>query len=107
MLEWTAISVAAASASGRCEFLRPSSLHRAFHPLAMASVSPRRLVIATRESALAMWQAKHIRARLLELYPSCEVELLGLTTQGDRVLDQALADIGGKGLFIKELEIAM
>lgn len=73
----------------------------------MASVSPRRLVIATRESALAMWQAKHIRARLLELYPSCEVELLGLTTQGDRVLDQALADIGGKGLFIKELEIAM
>ncbi len=73
----------------------------------MATVSPRRLVIATRESALAMWQAKHIRARLLQLYPSCEVELLGLTTQGDRVLDQALADIGGKGLFIKELEVAM
>ncbi len=69
--------------------------------------SPRRLVIATRESALAMWQAKHVRARLLELYPACTVELLGLTTQGDRVLDQALADIGGKGLFIKELEIAM
>ena len=54
-----------------------------------------------------MWQAQHIRARLRELYPSCEVELLGLTTQGDRVLDQALADIGGKGLFIKELETAM
>ncbi|HZQ61620.1 MAG TPA: hydroxymethylbilane synthase [Casimicrobiaceae bacterium] len=68
---------------------------------------PRRLVIATRESALAMWQATHVRARLGELYPSCEVELLGITTQGDRVLDQALADIGGKGLFIKELEIAM
>ena len=73
----------------------------------MASVLPRRLVIATRESALAMWQAQHIRGRLRELYPSCEVELLGLTTQGDRILDQALADIGGKGLFIKELETAM
>lgn len=73
----------------------------------MASVLPRRLVIATRESALAMWQAQHIRARLKQLYPSCEVELLGLTTQGDRILDQALAEIGGKGLFIKELEMAM
>src|SRR3954447_14774220 len=74
---------------------------------AMSTVPPRRLVIATRESALAMWQANHIRARLRAIYPSCEIELLGMTTQGDRVLDQALADIGGKGLFIKELEIAM
>ncbi|MEO5701761.1 MAG: hydroxymethylbilane synthase [Casimicrobiaceae bacterium] len=73
----------------------------------MAPQPPRRLVIATRESALAMWQAEHVRALLLELYPRCEIELLGLTTQGDRVLDQALADIGGKGLFIKELEVAM
>jgi hydroxymethylbilane synthase len=68
---------------------------------------PRRLTIATRESALAMWQAEHIRARLAALYPSCEVGLLGMTTQGDQVLDQPLADIGGKGLFIKELEVAM
>jgi len=64
-------------------------------------------VIATRESALATWQAQHIRARLNELYPTCEVVLLGLTTQGDRVLEQSLAEIGGKGLFIKELEQAM
>jgi hydroxymethylbilane synthase len=68
---------------------------------------PRRLTIATRESALAMWQAEHVRARLAALYPSCEVGLTGITTQGDKILDRALADIGGKGLFIKELEVAM
>ena len=68
---------------------------------------PERLVIATRQSALALWQAEHVRDRLGALYPSCQVELLGLTTQGDRTLDQPLADIGGKGLFIKELEQAM
>jgi hydroxymethylbilane synthase len=67
----------------------------------------RRLTIATRESALAMWQAEHIRARLAALHPGCAVSLLGVTTQGDRVIDQPLADIGGKGLFIKELEVAM
>jgi hydroxymethylbilane synthase len=69
--------------------------------------SPRRLRIATRESALAMWQAEHIRARLSAMYPGCAIELLGLTTQGDRILDQPLSSIGGKGLFIKELEVAM
>ncbi len=69
--------------------------------------APRRLTIATRESALAMWQAEHIRARLAALYPECEVGLVGITTQGDRIIDQPLADIGGKGLFIKELEVAM
>src|SRR5450631_606731 len=68
---------------------------------------PRQLIIATRESALAMWQAEHVRDQLLEHYPSCVVTLLGLTTQGDRIIDQPLADIGGKGLFIKELEQAM
>ena len=67
----------------------------------------RRLAIATRESALALWQAEHIRALLAALYPASEVGLLGVTTQGDRILDQPLADIGGKGLFIKELEVAM
>jgi hydroxymethylbilane synthase len=65
------------------------------------------LVIATRRSALAMWQAEHVQSRLQALYPSLKVELLGLTTQGDRVVDRPLADIGGKGLFIKELEQAM
>ncbi len=68
---------------------------------------PRKLVIATRESALAMWQAEHVRARLAALYPACEVSVLGLTTQGDRVQDRPLADVGGKGLFIKELEGAI
>jgi hydroxymethylbilane synthase len=68
---------------------------------------PERLVIATRESALALWQARHIRDRLLALYPQCQVELLGMTTQGDQILDRPLAAIGGKGLFIKELEVAM
>src|SRR5215831_19142362 len=77
-------------------------------PNAMAMPSaPRKLTIASRESALAMWQAEHIRARLAALYPSCEVTISGITTQGDKILDQPLADIGGKGLFVKELEIAM
>ncbi|MFM7569655.1 MAG: hydroxymethylbilane synthase [Betaproteobacteria bacterium] len=69
--------------------------------------SPDRLVIATRQSALAMWQAEHVRDRLKELYPSCSVEILGMTTEGDRILDRPLADIGGKGLFVKELEVAL
>jgi len=69
--------------------------------------APRRLVIATRESALALWQAEHVRTRLSALYPNAVIELLGLTTQGDRILDRPLAAIGGKGLFIKELEVAM
>jgi hydroxymethylbilane synthase len=68
---------------------------------------PSKLVIATRESALALWQAEHIRDRLAALHPGCTVTLLGMTTQGDKILDQPLADIGGKGLFIKELEVAM
>ncbi|MEZ5660363.1 MAG: hydroxymethylbilane synthase [Burkholderiaceae bacterium] len=69
--------------------------------------APARLVLASRESRLAMWQAEHVRDRLKALYPSCEIEILGLTTEGDRVLDRPLAEIGGKGLFIKELEVAL
>jgi hydroxymethylbilane synthase len=69
--------------------------------------APRRLNIATRESALALWQAEHVRARLAAMHPASTVALVGITTEGDRVLDQPLADIGGKGLFIKELEVAM
>jgi len=70
-------------------------------------LAPRRLMIATRESALALWQAEHVRARLSARYPGTSVDLLGVTTQGDRVLDRPLAAIGGKGLFIKELESAL
>ena len=68
---------------------------------------PTRITIATRESALAMWQARHIEARLKALYPALQTQLLGMTTEGDRVLDTSLAKIGGKGLFVKELELAL
>lgn len=67
----------------------------------------RPLIIATRESALALWQANHVRDRLMALHSGLQVELLGMTTQGDRVLDVTLNKIGGKGLFVKELEQAM
>jgi hydroxymethylbilane synthase len=65
------------------------------------------VVIASRESRLALWQADHVRAALAGLYPAARVEILGMTTQGDRVLDVSLAKIGGKGLFVKELEVAL
>ncbi|HEY4373007.1 MAG TPA: hydroxymethylbilane synthase [Burkholderiales bacterium] len=68
---------------------------------------PERLVIASRESRLALWQAEHVRAALQQLYPQCEVSVLGLTTRGDQILDRSLAKVGGKGLFVKELEQAM
>ena len=68
---------------------------------------PRKIVIASRESLLAMWQAKHIQKRLAELYPQTEISILGMTTRGDQILDQSLSKIGGKGLFIKELEQAL
>ena len=71
------------------------------------STKPQRIVIATRESALAMWQATHVQARLQEAHPRLEVSILGMTTQGDRILDTSLAKIGGKGLFVKELEDAL
>ncbi len=54
-----------------------------------------------------MWQARHVQARLQALYPDAEIEILGMTTLGDQILDRPLSQIGGKGLFIKELEIAM
>ncbi len=62
------------------------------------------LRIATRKSELALWQANYVRARLLELHPQLQIELVKLTTQGDKILDAPLARAGGKGLFIKELE---
>jgi len=77
------------------------------NPSVSAGEPPKRLVIASRESRLAMWQAEHVQRRLRECYPRCEVSILGMTTEGDRRLDRALAEIGGKGLFTKELELAL
>ena len=63
------------------------------------------LVIATRESRLALWQAEHVQARLQALGHA--VQLLGMTTKGDQILDRSLSKVGGKGLFVKELEVAL
>jgi hydroxymethylbilane synthase len=65
------------------------------------------LRIATRQSQLALWQAEHVADRLRAAHPGLNVELVPMTTQGDRVLDRALAQVGGKGLFVKELELAL
>lgn len=65
------------------------------------------LRIATRKSPLALWQAEHVAAQLKAAHPGLEVELLGMSTQGDKILDTPLAKIGGKGLFVKELEQRM
>nr|WP_264194062.1 hydroxymethylbilane synthase [Marinomonas algarum] len=66
-----------------------------------------KIVIATRESKLALWQAENIQAQLKSLYPELLVELLGMSTKGDQMLDSPLSKIGGKGLFVKELETAL
>src|SRR5690606_37866670 len=82
---------------GRCQLLY----------LIPMSEAPSRLVIATRASRLAMWQAEHVRDRLRALYPDCDISLLTLTTRGDQILDRSLSKVGGKGLFVKELETAL
>lgn len=68
-------------------------------------VSSPHLTIATRESRLALWQAEHVQALLAQR--GARVDLLGMTTQGDQILDRALSKVGGKGLFVKELEVAL
>ena len=65
------------------------------------------LRIATRESALALWQANYVKDRLEQAHPDLTVELVPMTTKGDQILDTPLAKVGGKGLFVKELEVAM
>jgi hydroxymethylbilane synthase len=65
------------------------------------------LRIATRKSQLALWQAEHVAALLREAHPGLQIKLVPLLTQGDRIQDRSLAEIGGKGLFIKELEVAI
>jgi hydroxymethylbilane synthase len=67
----------------------------------------KRIVIASRKSRLALWQAEHVRSRLTASHPGLAVEIVGLTTRGDQILDRSLAQIGGKGLFVKELENAI
>ena len=69
--------------------------------------APKQLLVALRKSALSLCHAQYIRDRLLGLYAECEITLRGITTQGDRIVDRALADVGGKGLFIEEIEHAM
>ena len=63
--------------------------------------------IATRKSPLALWQAEYVKQQLLAHHPQLQVELLALSTRGDKLLDTSLAKVGGKGLFVKELEIAL
>jgi hydroxymethylbilane synthase len=71
------------------------------------SPAPHLLRIATRRSALALWQAEYVKARLESIHPQLSVELLPLTSRGDIILDVPLAKVGGKGLFVKELETAL
>ena len=70
-------------------------------------MTPSILRIATRKSALALWQAEHVAAELRNAHPGLMVELVPMTTRGDEIQDRSLATIGGKGLFLKELEVAM
>ncbi len=65
------------------------------------------LVIASRESRLALWQAEFVQQQLTALYPEIDISILGMTTRGDQILDKTLSKIGGKGLFVKELEQAL
>jgi len=69
--------------------------------------APERIVIASRASVLALWQAQHVQETLRGLYPQCDVSILGMSTRGDEILDRSFAKIGGKGLFVKELENAL
>lgn len=70
-------------------------------------MTSKHLRIATRKSPLALWQAEHVKARLLHLHPDLQISLVTFTTRGDKILDTPLAKVGGKGLFVKELEVAM
>src|SRR6476469_3836962 len=66
-----------------------------------------RIVIATRGSQLALWQAEHLKARLLAVMPALAIEFNVIKTSGDMILDKPLAKVGGKGLFVKEIEQAL
>lgn len=70
-------------------------------------VPPTKLIIASRRSRLAIWQAQLVKDHLTKLYPSCQTDILALITRGDQILDRILSKVGGKGLFVKELEQAL
>lgn len=86
---------------------RKICLGNILNSLSKQTSSPKKIVIASRKSALALWQSNFIRQRLMTLYPQCEVSILGLTTSGDKMVTGSLAAYGGKGLFVKELEEAL
>jgi hydroxymethylbilane synthase len=65
------------------------------------------LTIATRQSRLALWQAHYVKNKLQSLYPDCHLQIMAMSTRGDQILDRALSKVGGKGLFIKELEVSL
>jgi hydroxymethylbilane synthase len=67
----------------------------------------KKVIIASRKSQLAMWQSEYVKAKIIQQYPSIEVDILGLSTKGDEILDRSLSSVGGKGLFTKELEQAI
>ncbi len=73
----------------------------------MSFTFPSLIKIASRSSRLALWQAEHVQAQLIRLYPECQVKIVAMTTKGDQILDRSLSKVGGKGLFVKELEVAM
>lgn len=85
---------------------RPGARGRGVASDIMTTATPTPWVIATRESRLALWQAHHVQA-LLHERTGRAVELLGMTTRGDQILDRTLSKVGGKGLFVKELEVAL
>ena len=75
--------------------------------MTVTSMLDKVLKIATRQSPLALWQAQYVKARLEQAHPGLNVELVPMVTRGDVILDTPLAKVGGKGLFVKELEVAM
>ena len=75
--------------------------------MTVTSMLDKVLKIATRQSPLALWQAQYVKARLEQAHPGLNVELVPMVTRGDVILDTPLAKVGGKGLFVKELELAM
>lgn len=75
--------------------------------MTVTSMLDKVLKIATRQSPLALWQAQYVKARLEHAHPGLKVELVPMVTRGDVILDTPLAKVGGKGLFVKELELAM